>query len=321
MTILPSVQKSSCVGAVADGQYITQRFQNAFLLELDTPKDDFSFIVWDPSHFMDQVAKKFMCEPYLKRLSERTSRFHTKLGHGKMHQIAENIGTNLGEKTLVTKSLSTTRLISSTVQSYLAVSKCFQQYTTVMYEYGGMQHNTNGIYSEDEYMVVAQDFAIDLLIVIDVLSILVSLTVKSQDLQVPCWKVVPNTHKVIDTLKNMLKDLQEVGDPQKSWNLNEARWPNSAPHHNEIFKNKRYKNVPLVDGWMVDTSVTTRKNSPVNWNVREAEDCHTDAVNFVKNLIAELKLRVRKAVPDGITHLFDALDLCNLMKLLTGEFN
>ena len=64
---LPNVAKSSCVGAVADGQYVMQLFTNALFSELDIPKKSFAFLVWDPSHFLNLVAKKFMDEPHLNR--------------------------------------------------------------------------------------------------------------------------------------------------------------------------------------------------------------------------------------------------------------
>ena len=60
----------------------------------------------------------------------------------------------------------------------MAVSRCFQQYTSAIYDYGGMRHNTATVYSEHEFMIVAQDFIIDLLIVIDVLSLLVAMMIR-----------------------------------------------------------------------------------------------------------------------------------------------
>ena len=116
----------------------------------------------------------------------------------KMHQIAQNIGANLGERTLVTKSLSTTRFISSTLESYTAISRCFKQYVTAMYEYGGMRRGTKEKCSEDEYMVVVLDFVIDLLIIIDVLSTLVLLMIRAQELQQPGLKIIPNTEKLFE---------------------------------------------------------------------------------------------------------------------------
>ena len=59
-TTLPNVEFSYCVGAVADGQYITDRILNAFSQYSQCPSDDFRFIVWDPSHFLDLSVKKLM---------------------------------------------------------------------------------------------------------------------------------------------------------------------------------------------------------------------------------------------------------------------
>ena len=162
-----------------------------------------------------------------------------------MLQIAQSVGANLDQKTVVTKSLSTTRFISSTLESYLAISKCFQQYITAMYDYGGMRHNTKEASSEDEFMVVAQDF-IDLLLVIDILSTLVSLMIRSQDLQQPCRKIVSNTEKLLAILEEMLRNLQEVINPENSFNLNETLWPNAAPHIENILSTRYSKSITLV---------------------------------------------------------------------------
>ena len=63
------------------------------------------------------------------------------------------------------------------------------------------------------------------------------------------------------------------------------------------------------------------KQSFVNWKLREPTDYHVNAINFVTNVIDELKQRLRKALPSRINRLYEALDLCSLMTLVSGSFN
>ena len=121
-----------------------------------------------------------------------------------MHVIAQAIGSNQGVRTLVTKNLSTTRFIASTLDAYTSIIRCYPHYVTAMYEYGGMKHNTEDDYSDDEYMVAGKDFAIDLVIMSDVLAQLVNLMISAQDLQLPCWKIIPNGNEVVQNLKKWL---------------------------------------------------------------------------------------------------------------------
>jgi hypothetical protein len=84
-----------------------------------------------------------------------------------------------GQKTLVTKSLGTTRFIASTLQSFASIQRCFHHYVQAMYNFGGMRHNINESFSEDEHMLVGQDSVIDLLFVSDIQKQLVDLMVVS----------------------------------------------------------------------------------------------------------------------------------------------
>ncbi|XP_047737560.1 uncharacterized protein LOC108672979 isoform X2 [Hyalella azteca] len=318
-TRIPNVDKKFCAGAVADGQYANERFRNAFFTAVGV-QDEFSFVIWDPSHFMDLCAKKFISQPYLKRLCERAARFHTKLGYGKMQAIARSIGEQMDEKTLVTKSLSTTRFIASTLQSFASIQRCFHHYVQAMYNFGGMRHNTDESFSEDEYMLVGQDFVIDLLLVSDILKQLVDLMVVSQELKLPCWKVLTNSKTTLENLELMENNLQSV-DPSVPFRLNKRLWPNSAGVINGVVQDKKYNGVALVNGWLVDTSSATNSKNPVSWRYREPSDCLQDAIDFVRKLRFELERRLKTSVPDAVEVLGEAFDLSKLVCLQAGRWS
>ena len=131
-----------------------------------------------------------------------------------------------------------------------------------MYEYGGMRQDTKEKYSEDKNMVVALDFVTDLLIVIDVLSTLVLLMIRAQELQQPGWKIIPNTEKLFELSDKMLKDLQDIDNPETPWNLDVKRWPHTSPLLDDIFSKKKFKTNPLVDDWLLNKSVPTNIETP-----------------------------------------------------------
>lgn len=190
-----------------------------------------------------------------------------------------------------------------------------------MYEYGGMRHNTEEVYSEDEYMVVALDFVLDLLLVIDIFSTLDSVMVCSQDTQLPCWKTVPNTEVTLKLLMRMEQNLQQVEDHSLTWPLDVELWPNTAPHLEDIFNENKFRQIPLVEGWLVDKTAVTSKRLPVGWKKREYEDVHKDALEFVRGLAEEFRKRITKAVPEGIKLFYKAIDLAEIMRLVTRTWS
>ena len=213
---LPNVKLDyiqGAVGAVADGQYQNKKFTSALKKDLNFTDSTYSFLQWDPPHFLDLAAKKQNSEPFMKRLLKRVQHFHSKLGYGKMHQVAENIGHQTGEKTLHTMGTSTTRFLASQFASMKRVSQCYSEYIRALYDFAGMKHNTEEQedFDEDEALVCGQDFLLDLLGAIDVLSPLVSLMEEVQNLQCPGWKIIPCGQKTINLMRSMLENLRQSG--------------------------------------------------------------------------------------------------------------
>ena len=96
---LPDIQLDPVQRAVADGQFQNEKFMNAWKKEFNCPDSQFSFLMWDAAHFLDLAAKKLNNEQFMKRMIKRVQHFHVKLGYGKRHQIAENLGQQKGVRT------------------------------------------------------------------------------------------------------------------------------------------------------------------------------------------------------------------------------
>mgnify|MGYP006897549471 CR=1 FL=1 len=138
----------------------------------------------------------------MKRLAERESKIHQKLAMGKMHAITQAMIDPEGNKTLATKPLATTRFLPSTIYSNEVILRCYYQYISALYEYGGMLKSSDEQekYDPDEYMVVGEDFVIDLLLVVDILKPVGKLMVSLQGVQKPCWKYIPESETLMKEL-------------------------------------------------------------------------------------------------------------------------
>lgn len=309
--VFPSVKITSCVGAVADGQYQSNKFITAFKSDFFPEPDMLNFIQWDPSHCLDLVMKKMMNAEFLKRVGERSALFHRKLGLGKMHSICQ--GSD--EKVLFTKSLSTTRFITSTIHSFLSIVKSYKVYINTMYDYGGMKKNTEDCYEPDEPMVAGYDYILDLLFVVDITKPILSLMTTLQGLQTPCWKVVPLFEEVLTNLQQMRIDVEKQS-PEGPWTLTSDLFPLIHKHSSEIIVNKVYQSVPLVEGWLV-----TKAQNKVEWQVRDISDVHTDVVTFISNILEELEARRDSLIPPQLRLLHNALDISSLIQLAEGRYS
>lgn len=310
---LPNIKLSACVGAVADGQYQNSKFVNAFTKEFFSTKSEFNFLQWDSAHSIDLVMKKLQKEPYLKRISERSSKFHQKLGLGKMHSITQG----MSDKTVIcTKPLATTRFISSTIESFKAILRCFKEYITALYDFGGMVKGTEDEYDEEESIMVGQDYIIDLLLIVDITKPVINFMINVQNLQIPCWKISRNFNLTREKLVDMAEVL--VNQPSEGpWDLPHSLFP-SSDEINEAIIGKTYKGVKLVDGWLVNNNA---KGTKVVWDVRDVSDVHADTIVFIKKLIGSLDARLNAIVPKPLLELYKAIDLSEIIQYVSGKYS
>ena len=118
----------------------------------------------------------------------------------------------------------------------------------------------------------------------------------------------------------MQQDLEDVSDFDNEWTLSSERWSNSEAIDSVIISNA-YKNIPLVEGWLIDLSVQTNKDTPVGWKMRTLADNHSDALEFLKDLRAELQRRFEQCIPDDLHKLYSAVDIAEMIKLTCGVFD
>ena len=309
--VLSNVTNNSIQGAVADGQYQNTRFITAFNEAFDFNHPIYDFLLWDISHFLDLVAKKFNNQDYMSRIIKRVQHFHNKLGHGKMHQIAQNVGEQRDVKTLNTLSTSKTRFLSSELSSMKRVLQCYEEYIIALYDYAGMRHNTGDEedYDPDEGLVCGQDFLIDLLGVVDILSPIATLMQEMQHLQCPAWKIIPFGNQVVMKLIKMKEDLEKNG-----WNISDENWPRLSSNISDVLENK-YKSIKLVEGWIV-----INEKRKVEWRCRQEKDCKKDLLEFLDQLTNELSSRLNKCVPKGIENIYLGCDLSRLVTKQSGDW-
>ena len=313
--ILPDVKHSACVGAVADGQYQGNKFFAALKSEFFPCASSFNFIQWDSAHALDLIMKKLSNDIFMRRISNRASKFHQKLGYGKMHSITQSLSEN---HVHYTKPLSTTRFIASTIDSFQKIASSFPQYIAALYEYGGLKRSTSEDFDEDEYMMVGQDFVLDLLFMLDASAPVLKLMASIQNLQIPAWKIVPGTEATIKTLEEMLDSLRDQ-PPNGLWKLPPSLFPSLSKFASDVISKKEFKGVRLVEGWLIDYNAKTQ--SGFQWVERQSEDVMKDALQFLEDLLEEINSRMDVLTSPPLKNLYSAMDLSLIMKNITGKYN
>jgi len=236
-----------------------------------------------------------------------------------MSQVAENVGQQKGVKTLRTKSSATTRFIASQLSSMERIVLCFPEYLSSLYEYAGLKRNTDeddNTYDEEEALLCGQDFLLDILGVIDAVTPLVKLMEASQNLQTPGWRIVPNGARTLAIMNEMLEDLQGTDE---EWGVSPNLWSQLSKHTHEILQ-KTFKGTDLVDGWLIENTATQKSKKMLNWRCRQTFDCKTDLIEFLTNLISEIRSRLEKSVSPAVKVLFEAVDLNDLMRITSGKW-
>ena len=112
------------------------------------------------------------------------------------------VSSVLGEKALNALSYADTRFTSSSYKAFQRLVQNFEVFATTIEEFGG-----GDIESEKSFQIRGQDFAFDLCLVVDALRPIVTMMLRLQDLQLPCWKIVRWIPRVVLQLKEMRDSL------------------------------------------------------------------------------------------------------------------
>ena len=121
--------------------------------------------------------------------------------------------------------------------------------------------------------------------------------------------------------EEMVVELEAIRDINKSWKLSPGLWPNAAAYLGLIIEEDNFQGIPLVEGWFFDTEAITNRRTPVGWKERQADDCHTDAITFLKDITAELQTRLSNSVPPAVAILYKVVDLISVLNAVTGSWN
>ncbi|XP_047735578.1 uncharacterized protein LOC125177601 [Hyalella azteca] len=154
---------------------------------------------------------------------------------------------------------------------------------------------------ELQYQLFGYDFVFDLLCLRDLLSPICALMELVQDMQQPHWKITLLWPKVATFLKNRSSDFR-VED-----------YPSLAACHHSIRPGGSYLNVPLLDGWLVESH---KAGGPVKWCTREVEDIQDELVKLAAALHKSFVSRVSKGCGSEATDAA-SMDAAAVILLLT----
>jgi hypothetical protein len=75
--------------------------------------------------------------------------------------------------------------------------------------------------------------------------------------------------------------------------------------HGQDIAHYKYKGIILVEGWLV---VSEEQGKPVEWKMRELEDCWNDLKDLAKAMVQTLEERSAAGIPDLLYTLQKCLD-------------
>jgi len=292
-THFPLVGMTHCVGAVADGQYRSPRFQECLF------QHRYGNVMWDHGHLLDLIFKACHKEgptSFIGRIVQRASIFNKKLkrGFGKMALLAAS--KELNESVKATKTFCHTRFFSSSLTAVRILIENFSVYQRALYSKCGVQKEEDGKWNEEEYLLFGQDFLFDCNLLLDIMEYLRVASVNSQGLKAPYWKILMDWQEAEDHLHKCKIAMEENLYPDQLFPLTSAALP-------EI-ENKQFKGSPLVDGWLIRSHT-----DEYNWEMRTLEESKKDAIEFTSKLIDGMKTRKKSAVTRYVKLHFQSFDI------------
>ena len=292
-------------GKVTDGQYLTDGFIDAMnkpifaQLHEDMQNKFWWPLQWDPSHWLDKVFSKFYESQYISRLLSRTTLFHTMVGHGKMHAVAKATAKEMDLPFYTTMPFAKQRFLSSSYKQFTKLEKSLEVYINTYRDHNNKELN--------EYMIAGQDFIFDLLGIIDLLWPLVLLMLRGQALACPGWKVVTWLPLVREHVINYSIEVEKAFP-------SEIVCPLLSKHIKDI-EMMKFKGIDLVEGWLVKKN---EKGKPVEWEMREIDDCKSDLKGIARDMVDSLDRRMHACIPELLYTLQKCFDFGRLMRLLCG---
>ena len=153
-----------------------------------------------------------------------------------------------------TTTFAKQRFLSSSYQQFVRLEKSFAAYLNTYRDHDNKEIN--------EYKLAGQDFVFDLLGLIDLLHPIVLLMLRGRLFWCPDWKLVHWIDQATEQLQHFANEICQV-KPAKS----------AAPHihrHGEDICAVKFKEVELVDGWLVEDDM---RGGPTEWVMRELDGC------------------------------------------------
>ncbi len=158
-----------------------------------------------------------------------------------------------------------------------------------------------------EYQLAGSDFVYDLLGVIDLLWPLVVLMLRAQLQWCPGCKYIRRVPQVQQQLESYAQGIVKCS-PSK------AASPRLHKHGKSVEQHK-YGTIDLVDGWLV---AKEEQGKPVDWSMREIEDCKQDLQELALQMVDELRQRFESSVPELTETLHKCLDFGILFNGVCG---
>ena len=347
---LPNSSLSHLVAHHADGQYQAAKFQHTlrdaihkvkepgFIDKQNNGASKFFVLPWDTAHYLDcamtEVREKEEAGKCLRVLIKRTNKFQSMFGRGRGYAEYKGYAKEHNLKANVAKTFSTTRFFSSAFNQFTSV---YDSYEALAKAFTAMRE-TEDECEEMRYLVKGRDFCIDLCGIIDILSPIMEMMVKSQSLDQYLWSITVWWPRVKNMLTEMQKNIaMQLVDIKKPV-LNSQLFPKLHKHYValtvEEIEDCMFKNVQLNHGWLVedqgqvvdekcddkDTKKKTKKKMQklVTWHYREAGECLQEMEKLCSVITEKIDQRYISNTPEA-AHTLRCFHIPDILKIFENS--
>ncbi len=156
-------------------------------------------------------------------------------------------------------------------------------------------------------MIAGSDFVADLLAFIDTLKPVVDLMLRVQSLDTPIWKL----RLWWPSLKAQMEKTPAGGvDPLPRLKKIDSITPGI-----------QYKDVTLLEGWLITAVDGTGRNKKYTWQMREETEIKDDHRRFAEDLLLSIEKRVNTITSDEYLAVLQVFDAAQLVQLQCGRRN
>ncbi|XP_047741568.1 uncharacterized protein LOC125179542 [Hyalella azteca] len=215
--------------------------------------------------------------------------------------------------TLATR-LITTRFFSSSITVLDSLYKSYKSLVRAFIQ----NRETASPVDAVKFKVRGQDFAVELVLMLDIFTPIKDLLERCQRVEQYIWNSILWIRDTLERLDRISAELEQLHKLDDLSRLPSHLFPHTRKHAEELGKRKFF-DLELLDGWLTRPSPGRGKSDGVEWVLYEPEEYLHDVADLSKNLKSALRKRYQDC-SSPLAHLLDeCLNPRRVLQCLTGS--